>query len=44
MDEKIIERLEELVHKISYAGYLAPISEECLNELNDLTGNGSIWK
>jgi len=40
MDEKVIERLEELVHKISYAGYRAPIPEECLNELNDLTGNG----
>ncbi len=40
MDEKVIERLEELVHKISYAGYRAPIPEEWLNELNDLTGNG----
>lgn len=40
MDEKVIERLGELVHGISYARFHAPISEECLNELNDLNGSG----
>ena len=39
MDMKIAERLEELVHKISYNGYRASIPEEWLTELNDLTGN-----
>lgn len=37
---KLSEELEELVNKISFAGYRAAIPEEWMKELNDLTGNG----
>lgn len=43
LDETITDPLlilEELVHKISYNGYHAPIPEEWMKKLNDLTGNG----
>lgn len=43
LDETITDPLlilEELVHKISYNGYRAPIPEEWMKKLNDLTGNG----